>query len=135
MPNAQSYDEWMELGRREEEAARVLAAVGQGNTAIQHIGQSLEFCLKALIMRREGLNRWPDRNERPDLYVHSLPRLAAVAGLTIEPYMEVAAAWHTVKDWQAMSRYDPAEMPARVLEGWMEAAFGEKGVAPWLRTL
>lgn len=62
-------------------------------------------------MRAEGLNRWPDRSERRDLYTHNLSVLLKKAGLDAAMLDEMVAttdigiAWAVSKDWSYNSRY------------------------------
>lgn len=133
MSNPNSYDEWMQLADQHARSARILADAGEGNTAIAHIGTSIECRLKAIIMRHEGFNRWPDFGDRPDLYKHSLPKLFNKSGLTLPAKPTLKANWHVVSTWDRLSSYDPNPMPKRVAMDWIDAAFGVDGVVTWLK--
>lgn len=74
-------------------------------------GAALECALKGRIMHHLGLNRWPSRTERRDLYTHDLTELAELAGVRIA--LEKAAAnseplgvgWMVAKDFSINRRY------------------------------
>jgi HEPN domain-containing protein len=80
---ASSVDEWFGEARNYHQAAEAAAREHLWRQAYQQAGQAVELALKGRIMRRERLNRWPDRHERRDLYIHDLGRLAALAGIQV----------------------------------------------------
>lgn len=83
-------------------------------------------------MRSERLNQWPDRGARPDLYEHSLKKLAKVLGMTISPSDEVAASWLVAMQWRREYMYYP-EVSRVAAEQIYEAVFDEqKGVVAWI---
>ena len=104
------------------------------NLAVQHAGFCVEFLLKAMVMRHESQSTWPSRADRPELYTHGLQRLAALAGIDLDPDDAMAPYWHVVLQWQRNQGYDPQPMPKPVLESFLEAAFSPEGVATWLRS-
>jgi hypothetical protein len=128
---------WRQKSLEEWEAAKVLHAQKLGSQAFQHAGFSIEFALKYRIMLTLGLNRWPDRDERRDLYVHDLGKLAMLAGVEADLASEVSAntaiglAWMVAKDWTVETRYDPAPFPPRRVAD-MVKAIGEMGLLEWL---
>lgn len=131
----QSPDEWLEIARRNELSARRLAGGRDtGSVAWNLAGHAVECVLKAVIMSSLGLNRWPSRGERPDIHSHDLQHLARIAGVVIAPSDEVAASWATVVSWKRGQSYNPMLMPRPVIRGMMEAAFGTRGVVPWIRS-
>ena len=85
-------------------------------------------------MRIERLNAWPSRDARPDLYTHDLRKLLAIAGIGLDASHEIAAALHLAVQWDRNQGYDPKPMPTRVIDSWIEAAFGPEGAVTWLRT-
>jgi len=128
-----SVAEWIALARMLERRARLLAddralASGAWNDA----GFAVECAIKAVIMYRERLNRWPEKAEHPEYYDHNLKRLAALAGIAITPSHPIAAAFKVVFDWNRSQTYSYKAMPRAVARGMVEAAFGEEGVVPWL---
>lgn len=98
-----------------------------------HCGMGVECAIKAYIMHVERMNRWPDRGERPDLYVHDIRKLAAIAGISITATAPQAPAWHVMSQWDRNQGYDPKRTPRKVARSYVEAAFGEEGVATWIR--
>ncbi len=66
-------------------------------------------------MQRLGLNRWPSRSERPDLYTHDLSDFADLAGLrsVLETAVAngdvVGVAWMVTKDHAINRRYPTAK--------------------------
>lgn len=55
----QSVDDWMALGRRHHNGARVLKKHKQFSLAWDETGFAVECYLKAAIMKKNGWNRWP----------------------------------------------------------------------------
>jgi hypothetical protein len=134
MSDPVSVDEWLQLVRQHEEAARHLLqnkkAASQG---YWHSGMAVECALKAYIMRKERLNGWPSKAARPELYTHDLIALARIAGITLDPTDPRAPAWHVSLQWNRNQGYDPKPMPRKVAWSLFEAAFGQNGVVTWLR--
>jgi hypothetical protein len=134
MPDPSAPDEWLTLAAQHERIARFAAeSKTLGAQAHFHVGLGVECALKAYIMRRERFNRWPYKASRPDLHVHDLRKLAAIAGISIAPTSPIAGAWKVVMDWDRNQGYDPKPMPRRVARSWVEAAFGPEGVVSWIR--
>lgn len=102
-------------------------------------GLSVEYALKGRIMRRLGLNRWPTRAERPELYSHDLGKLAELAGLTAHTEDAVArcepvgSAWMVTKDFAINRRYpDGSPFPVKLGRDMVEAVKGREGLVEWL---
>lgn len=97
-------------------------------------GRAVEFALKAAIMRREGLNGWPEKKDRGELHTHDLGSLMALAGIdkTAIP-AELRGAWKTVLSWRREDDYRPGRMPRKVSRQMVESAFADDGVIQWLR--
>lgn len=76
-----SAADWRQKAEEELTASRVLADAGLWQQSFQHAGFAVECALKFRIMRGTGLNRWPDRAERRELYSHDLLKLAQLAGI------------------------------------------------------
>ena len=135
MADPQSVEEWLQKARAHEQAARLLCedriAAGE---ALFHVGLATECALKAMIMRRMGLNGWPSRDLRPELYTHNLRELLAQADVQLSPRDPRAASWKVVLDWDRNQGYDPKPMPRKVARDWVKAAFGEEGAVTWIRT-
>lgn len=96
-------------------------------------GLAVECALKAYIMHKERLNRWPERNERPELYSHSIDELRRIAGIIIDHREPSAPSWAMMTQWNRNQDYTPGRMPRKVARSWVEAAFGAKGVVTWIR--
>ncbi len=98
-------------------------------------GLGVECAIKSLIMRRNGLNRWPGRSERGDLYVHNFEQLLRIAGLLqdveaeIRYVTEVGVAWVVAKEFSMASRYPDKPLSAPMVDDMVDAA--ERLVA-WL---
>jgi hypothetical protein len=125
----------MQLCRQHRNAARALIDAHQPNEAWNHAGFSIEMCLKAAIMSRERMNRWPSTVERPDLWTHDLAYLAGLLGIShqrLDPRDPSAAAWKRCFEWQRGHGYSMDKLPMRFAEQMCEAAFGPGGVLVWL---
>lgn len=135
MADPQSVDEWCALSQQHEAAAKLLCddrkAAGQ---AIFHVGLAVEALLKAYIMKKERFNRWPSRHDRRDLYTHVLRDLLAASEITLDASDPLAPSWHTVLQWNRAQGYEPMLTPCSVARSYVDAAFGEHGVAVWLKS-
>lgn len=131
-------DEWAALACAELKAARILGRQQMWRQAYQHAGLALEMGLKAAIMRRRGLNRWPSRQEEPRLHTHQLDALASEADLDAILLQEVMArsnvgkAWLVAKDFTVMHRYPGGNGFPNKLGQDMLAAADEGGLLTWL---
>jgi hypothetical protein len=132
---AHSPDGWLALFKRYRGDALVLLKAGHVDGAWLNSGFAMECCLKAAIMKKERLNRWPDKEDAPDLWTHELWSLFRRLG--IEPHKfdsrnPIAPALKTVLDWRREDGYSIGKRPKRTAEDICEAAFGTDGVAEWL---
>ena len=69
---------------------------------------SVECCLKAAIMTKERLNRWPDKEDAPDLWTHDLRDLFKRLGIDpigLDPKFPTAPALKMVMDWRREHGY------------------------------
>lgn len=137
---ADSPDEWQELATDNLKAAQTLLATGHWQQAFYSAGFAVECALKCRIMRREGLNRWPERGERREVYSHRLTALAEVAGLQpfllAEVYNDLTVlglSWMVAKDWDNEIRYAPGAFP-QVRARQMVEAVNDGGLLEWLLT-
>lgn len=129
---ADTVDGWIELYRVHRRIAEMAIEDSVAYPqAWSHAGFCVECLLKAAIMRKEGLNRWPTRQERRDLYVHTIIDLLSILRYNLDPNEEVAAAWAVVTGWQRSHTYVP-NMPHKVARDCLEAVFSGDGVAPWI---
>ncbi|UPY35516.1 hypothetical protein [Sediminicoccus sp. KRV36] len=137
-PEACGPDDWESQSRTELRAAKVLAQQQMWQQAYQHAGLALELGLKAAIMRRRGMNRWPSNKEAPELYTHQLDVLAQAADLQEKLLNEVLAqtklgkAWLVAKDFSVMHRYPNGKgFPSKSGQD-MLAATDQGGLLTWL---
>ncbi|MBB5046002.1 hypothetical protein HNR60_000744 [Rhodopseudomonas rhenobacensis] len=101
-------------------------------------GFAVECCLKAAIMKKERLNRWPDRETAPDLWTHDLRVLFKRLGidpLSFDPRSPVAPALKMVLDWRREHGYAVGKVPNKLARDICEAAFESNGVIEWLAGL
>lgn len=99
-------------------------------------GTSVEFALKAVILKRERWNRWPDKADRPDLYTHDLRRVMALAKIgPIDVPRSLKFEVSTALSWKRESAYRGSVLPRRQAREMYEAVFGPNGVIEWLKSL
>lgn len=137
---AEFADEWEALARDEMGAAVDMLSVRRWKQAYNSAGIAVECALKCYIMKKEGLNRWPTRHERRELYTHDLENLLGIAGLednfnddllSANP-SDHAQAWVIIKDWDIKMRYHvPNTFPQAVAESAVEA-IDKMGLVEWL---
>jgi hypothetical protein len=130
--NPASPDEWLELAKQHEAAARVLASSGEtASRSLHHVGSAVECTLKAVVMKAERLNTWP---ERPEYFTHDLKALRVKAGLALANTDAVAPKWAVVVQWDRHQDYSPKKTPIIVAQSYVEAAFGIGGVVEWIKS-
>lgn len=137
---AEFADQWESLARDEMAAAVAMISARLWKQAYNHAGIAVECALKCYIMKKEGLNRWPTRHERRELYTHDLENLLEIAGLednfnddlsSANPSNH-ARAWMIIKDWNIKMRYHvPDAFPQAVAESAVEAISGME-LVKWL---
>lgn len=129
-----SVEGWLALARQHEEVARVASeskdAAGQGYF---HAVMAAECLLKGFIWRKERFNEPPSKDVRPELYGHNLRVLKDKADIVVSRHDPAAPSWAVVLQGKRDQYYDPKPMPRRIARSMLEAVFGEKGVAEWLR--
>lgn len=130
-------DDWLRMAEAKREAARLTVdsklACGEAWMAA---GFAVEFSLKAYIMRRFGMNRWPDKQARPELYVHDIRKLFDIAGVDLSTVPKASrGAVRTILDWDRLHEYAGRKMARSNARSMVEAAFGPEGVIEWLKTL
>lgn len=130
---ADSVDEWLRLARSSRDAAYALVHVPSArNVAWTQAGFAVECILKAAIMANEGLNGFPSRKQRQELYDHDLVRLASVLGMQVSPTDDLAPYWHVVLQWRREHTYVVGDVPLKVVRELLDAVFSDDGVVPWL---
>jgi len=130
-----SPDEWLQLCRQYRDDAEALRKARRPDGAWRNAGFAVECCLKAAIMKKEGLNRWPDPDRAPELWTHDLMGLFKRLGidpLKFDPTHRVAPALKTVVDWRRSHGYSIAKLPQKYANDLCKAAFGPNGVIEWL---
>jgi hypothetical protein len=101
-------------------------------------GFAVECCLKAAIMKKERLNRWPDLDSAPDLWTHDLRGLFKRLGVdpwTLDHKHQVAPSLKMVLDWRREHGYSVGKVPVKLARSMCEAAFGSNGVVEWIAGL
>jgi hypothetical protein len=86
-------------------------------------------------MRKEGLNRWPDMQDAPELWTHDLRGLfkrLGIVPLKFDPKHRVAPALKMVLDWRRQHGYSVGKLPLKTSGSMCEAAFESNGVVEWL---
>lgn len=132
-----SPEEWFSRAADKEKVARHFAEDKvAAREAILAAGSAVEFALKAVIMKRERFNSWPERSSRPEIYTHDLYTLFELAGIdhAMMP-VRLRARWKVVLSWNRWMDYEYGRVPRRVARDMVEAAFADDGVVPWLKTL
>lgn len=125
----------MQLSRQHRNAAKTLCDARQPNEAWNHAGFAVEATLKAAIMAKERLNRWPSPVDDPGLWTHDLQHLAERLGVnyqTFDARDPAAASWKMCFEWQRGHGYSVDKLPLKFATQMCEAAFGAKGVVEWL---
>jgi len=133
-------EDWVTAAHDNLADAQALAARHSWRDAYVLAGLAVECALKVRIMRREGLNRWPGRRDRPDLYSHDLAHLGHLAGVTAPLEAEALAgrplglAWLVAKDYSIGRRYpDGGLFPVKLGRDTVAAAASD-GLVAWLTT-
>ncbi len=133
-----SPDEWLALCRRYRGDAQSLRDVSRPDGAWMAAGFAIECCLKAAIMKKERLNRWPDRDSDPELWTHDLRVLFKRLGvdpLTFDPRNPIAPALKMCLEWRREHGYSIGKVPQKLAKDICEAAFESNGVIEWLAGL
>jgi HEPN domain-containing protein len=134
----ESAKDWQQLAVEKLASAEALTRQGHRKLAYDQFGYAVECAIKSMIMRKTGLNRWPDRDNRPELYTHSLNSLMKQTGLfqrfcnDRQKNSNLRLNWLVVKDWTP-SRYDLKEPSHKLLQDFRRAtAHSEDGIISWL---
>lgn len=130
-----SADDWIALAKRYREDARALRDARRPDGVWLNTGFAVECCLKAAIMKQEGLNRWPDREDAPELWTHSLSdlfRRLGVDPLGFDHKSQVAPSLKMVLDWRRDHGYSIGKTPVKLANDMYEAAFDSNGVVEWI---
>ena len=137
---AEYADDWEALARDELESSRIMLASRKWKQAYHHAGIAAECALKCKIMRVHGMNRWPERRERRDVYTHDIEELTEIAGLMdginaalLEslrpPHID---GWLIIKDWNINLRYHVPDAFPQALAESAVSAIDAMGLVQWL---
>lgn len=134
--NPLSIGDWLRLAAEKERAAKMLLSDPTvSRQAWMLAGEAAEFLIKAYIMRKDGLNGWPDRELRPDLYVHSLRKLVLVAAIDATALsVKEQVAFAKAMEWRREHDYVAGDFPHKAARDMFEAIFGDPGLASWVRS-
>lgn len=132
----ETIESWCRLAARAQLSARTLLWAKLPGEAWTASGFAVEYALKAAVMAHQRFNRFPGKDQRPDLYTHDLKHLAREAGIDFRGLVRdpVAAHLQTVLLWKRSEAYNPTMMPMRVAEDMVSSACGPSGVIQWLAT-
>lgn len=134
-PTVHSVAEWLALAKSARLDTEVLLGTRRADLAWLQAGFAVECTLKAAIMKKEGLNHWPDKNAAPDLWTHDLIDLYGRLGVVpakFDPKHSVAPALRMTLEWQREHGYAAGKLPIKYARDLCEAAFGDTGVIEWL---
>jgi hypothetical protein len=137
-PTASTADEWATLSTEKLRSADHLIKIRERQLAYDHLGYAVECAIKSLIMRRKGFNRWPDREDAPQLHVHGLNVLMKQTGI-FQNFCRLRRRnerfrhyWLVVKDW-APSRYTTQAPSAKLIQDMKQAITDtDNGIITWL---
>jgi HEPN domain-containing protein len=135
---ARHAEEWRGYADRELNTAQELRATGKDWPNVYwHAGFSVECLLKAVRVKREGLESWPNGDTGGRW--HDINYAAERAGLTAELQAmrrhdrAFGAYWLTVKDWRQDRRYPGNSVTEREARDLLTAvANPTDGVRKWL---
>lgn len=135
--NALTPDRWRALAEGKRVVAlKMVEDRSHCHEAWHAAGLAVEFALKGYIMRRERMNRWPDREDRGELYTHDLPALFRIAGIDPAGMIgPIRARLRVVLQWRREYEYVGRTMERRAARSMIDAAFGSGGVVQWLNDL
>lgn len=119
---------------KKQAAASLLPTAPLAREVWELCGKGAEFALKALIMRYERLNEWPERSSRPELHTHGIRQLIVMAGVDLASLTpKQAASFLKACEWRREHDYEVHAFPHRDAKDMFEATFGPDGVLEWVR--
>jgi len=128
---------WWADAKKELLSAKTLKRNGHARQAYHHAGQAVEFGLKAIYMRRNGLSDWPE--DLRGAAWHDLQRIADAAGLDVDVAKlgkPLSSNWLTVRDWKSNARFPGNAPSTRDLDDFYLAASHKRdGVMGWLESI
>jgi HEPN domain-containing protein len=100
-----------------------------------HVGQAVEFAIKAIYLKQNSLNEWPSAMKGAAF--HDLGKCASLCGLddTIQHENdELIASWKVAIDWQSSNRFPGMSVREREAKDLCAAVNNPtNGVMKWLR--
>lgn len=132
----ESAEDWWRAAEKERDAAVLCRNHGMLNQCYHHTGQSLEFALKAIYMKRNGHRTMPP--ECKGARWHQLAVIAAHARIDTEmgglrSDRRLHSNWLTAKDWDSNARFPGRSLSKQEVTDLMVAAFNPaKGIFGWL---
>lgn len=134
---AASADDWWRKAKSEFDDARILKRAGKNDSAYFHAGQSIEFLLKALFLKRNNHPSMPA--DYKGAHWHDLEACAKVARLKSDinqATKSVLANWMTVKDWKSNARFPDLKVSSREVNDLFVAVCHDRdGVWQWLESI
>jgi HEPN domain-containing protein len=133
-------DAWFAEAKAQMASAKTLKHAGHARQAYHNAGQAVEYVLKAIHMRRRGLNEWPA--DLKGAAWHDLQRIAGEAGLGPD-LAELSKSdkpcfgnWLTARDWDSNGRFPGNTPPTRELNDLFLAVCHEQtGIMGWLESI
>jgi len=122
------------------EAAKILFAAGDYDTAGYLLGYVVECSIKAIICKRLRLTEYPDTGRHKDVFAsHDFDRLLMLSGyssevtLTVNP--DLFPNWSTLtKDWKPETRYNEGVYNKNVIQDKIIALEEPKnGFLNWIK--
>ncbi|WIA55461.1 hypothetical protein N6H05_20900 [Sphingobium sp. WTD-1] len=130
-----TVDDWWAMVSREQATADAMVNHrAHCDAAWNASGRAVEFALKAVIMKRERWNCWPDRTLAEKYHTHDIRMLFRLAGIDVRTTPPPPRhLLRTVMDWKREHDYRPGRMTRQVARSMVKAAFSEEGVVQWLK--
>jgi hypothetical protein len=132
-------DDWWNDALSERRAAETCRSDGLWPACYHHTGQSIEFALKAIYIRRRGLKKLPEECKGAkwhslDLIMEQADIQAHFSGLKAD--RKLYSNWLTVKDWDSNKRFPGRVLAKKDVTDLMVAAFNpSNGIFRWLETV
>jgi HEPN domain-containing protein len=129
-------NEWWRRSESELETARILKPAGKVTEAYFHAGQSIEFLLKAIYLKRNNLSSMP--GDHKGAHWHDLQACAEAAKIKSDLNQQgtsnsLRANWFTVRDWKSNARFPDMKVSKKDLNDLFVAVCNDTdGVWRWL---
>lgn len=132
-------DDWWRQSKSNLETARILKAAGKGNEAYFHAGQSVEFLLKAIFLKRNNHLSMPD--DHKGAHWHDLQKCFEAAKIKsdlnqLQTSKALKVNWLTVRDWKSNARFPDLKVSKQELNDLFVAVCNDvDGVWLWLEAI